>query len=534
MRQTELSAAYDRYADSLYAYARFLLREPADAVDALEATFLVAAAPEAGPADPAALRAWLYALARNECLRLITAGEAASALHAGHDDSAHDDSAHDDTAHDDTAHDDTADGDADRALLRAALRGLTPADRDIIGMVWHGLEVAEIAAVLGVPSDDALTLFSLARDRLERSAVALHTARAARPDCAALRSRLGNWDGHLTVPLVRRIGQHVQHCAVCSARQRQELRPATLLSLTPGALLGAAVTAETARRAAATTGVIRDQVLDAGYDAGPEATAARETAARHKGAFRKDGFPAARPAGSSGSGGSRRRRAVAGLSVAAAVAVIAVIASLGAGQHARTAAGGGQAGLTGDSSGAPAAGTGGPPAAGTPSQTATGAPRRPARPSAAADPSAPDSPAATYAAAPPPAATAPAVPAGAPPGSPATRPAKPTTPPPARATISVPSSVQMWPSRWGWVGMFTVTVRGGSLSWSIANPNRDLRLSRTSGTSSASVAIGGSGRGGFAPLTVRAGGKTYPARLITSGGGGTRRGRGGGGGGRRR
>jgi DNA-directed RNA polymerase specialized sigma24 family protein len=508
VRDTELSAAYDEYAAYLYAYCRFLLREPAVAVDALEAIFLLAAVPQARPADPGLLRAWLYAVARGDCLRRIRSGQAASAVDSGYDDA--------------------ADGDAGRALLRAALRGLGAADRDVIGMCWHGLEVAEIAAVLGVTRDDALTLFSVARDRLELSAATLLTARAGRPDCPGLRTRLGNWDGHLTVPLARKLGQHIGHCPVCSARRRQELRPATLLGMTPGALLGAAVTGETSRRAAATVDMVRDQVLDTACDRGSKATAAREAAERRVGPFGRNGFPSALPArvGTLDALGiSRRRLTVAGASIAAVIVAVAVIASVGGGQHAKTAAGGaGQAGLTGDSGAAATAGNDVRPAPDTTvsGQSATGSPSRSASPSAAARAGAPSTtPTAaspTTPAAPP---SAPSSQPGVPSGSSSAPPsAKPTSASqaPASGMLGVPSSVELQPDGREWQGTLTVTVSGGSLSWSIADPDPGLRLSQSAGTSSASVEIGAFGRGFFQPLTVRAGDKSYTIS-ITAGGG---------------
>ena len=39
-----LAAAYDRYAPSLFAYCQSLLAEPADAADAVQDTFIIAAA----------------------------------------------------------------------------------------------------------------------------------------------------------------------------------------------------------------------------------------------------------------------------------------------------------------------------------------------------------------------------------------------------------------------------------------------------------------------------------------------------------
>ena len=75
-----LAEAYDRYAMPLYSYCRSILREPADAADAVQDTFLVATAKLRDLRDPGKLRPWLHAVARNECLRRLRAGTALPAL----------------------------------------------------------------------------------------------------------------------------------------------------------------------------------------------------------------------------------------------------------------------------------------------------------------------------------------------------------------------------------------------------------------------------------------------------------------------
>jgi DNA-directed RNA polymerase specialized sigma24 family protein len=72
---TGLAAAYDHYAPELYSYCASLLSDPASAADALEDTFVVAAALQS-LRDASQLKAWLYAVARNECHRRV-AGDGA-------------------------------------------------------------------------------------------------------------------------------------------------------------------------------------------------------------------------------------------------------------------------------------------------------------------------------------------------------------------------------------------------------------------------------------------------------------------------
>ena len=110
--------AYDRYADPLYKYCLAVLGEPAEAADAVRDTFVIAAARLGDLREPDRLRAWLYAVARNECQRLgrpVFASAQAPYVMAGGA---------------------NVDEDAERARLRdlldAATKGLTPGEREVI------------------------------------------------------------------------------------------------------------------------------------------------------------------------------------------------------------------------------------------------------------------------------------------------------------------------------------------------------------------------------------------------------------------
>jgi len=68
-----LAEAYDRYAAALYAYCSFMLPGPDDAVAVVRDTFLIATSRLERLRDPGKLRSWLHAVARNECLRRLSA-----------------------------------------------------------------------------------------------------------------------------------------------------------------------------------------------------------------------------------------------------------------------------------------------------------------------------------------------------------------------------------------------------------------------------------------------------------------------------
>ena len=167
-----LAEAYDRYASPLYSYCRSLLREPADAADAVQDTFVIAASRLAGLRDHNRLRSWLYAVARNECMRRmrLRTVEVTSALEMVPElgDESVDVSR-------------GAEHEELRALLNSAVSGLNAGEHDLIELqLQQDLDAAEIAAILGVSRNHAHALLSRARDQLETSLGAVLVARSGR------------------------------------------------------------------------------------------------------------------------------------------------------------------------------------------------------------------------------------------------------------------------------------------------------------------------------------------------------------------
>jgi RNA polymerase sigma factor (sigma-70 family) len=261
-----LEAAYDRYAPSLYSYCQSLLTEPADAADAVQDTFIIAAAKLSALRDPDRLRPWLYAVARNECRRRLRSAGSAAPLDEA-----------------DGVTDDTADLGAglEQAELRevvwSALAGLTPSEREIIELnLGHELVGADLADALGVPRNQAHAMASRARAHFEAALGVLLVARSGREACAELAGILDGWDGRLTVLLRKRVGRHIRHCSVCGERQRHELSPIALFSVLPVAAL---------------PGALRHQVLGLIADGSPTAVAQRVAVGQRIGPLRSGGFP---------------------------------------------------------------------------------------------------------------------------------------------------------------------------------------------------------------------------------------------------
>jgi RNA polymerase sigma factor (sigma-70 family) len=489
-----LAAAYDKYAGDLYGYCQSLLQDPNDAADAVQDTFVIAASKLAGLRDPERLRAWLFAVARNECRHRLKSRNAAAPLQDAPEQA-----------------DDSVDvgGEAERAeavaLIRAAVGGLNAGERDVINQFWHGLDVPEVAAVLGVSRNHAYTLFSRARDQLEASVAVLLVGRAGRRDCATLDSLLGDWDGRLTALLRKRVGRHIDRCEVCSNRRRQALSPSLLYGLSPGALLALTAMRKlsllVAGQPAGPMSGVRDTVLRLASDPASHASAFGQAAGRSAQSFGMNGFPKSPHHGYLSLVQPHLPFTVAGgtaISAAAAVVVTAVVPH----SPPHRPAGGGpppgapapRAAPSSVTRGGPASGMAGSPAsrpaplgdtasarslAASPGTTSPGATASGASASLAVTASGGTSAAATGPTAGPATAT-PAAPTGT---------ALPTGPISA-GTLSVsPTTVLLSPLLGA---SLTLTATGGPVSWSISEPTSllgELTVSPLTGTLSAGASV---------------------------------------------
>ena len=217
-----LLAASDRYAAVLYGYCHSLLIYPADAADAVHDTFVIAWTKIPCLQDPDRLRAWLFAIARNECYSRPRAG----ALSAARTDTG-----------EMTGHDANV-GDAElQYLVRAALTGLESAERELIELnLRYELEGADLADILGMPRRQAQALATRARSRFTKLLGMLLAAWSARGRCPGAADLLDSWDGTLTAALCKRLTSHVRRCSVCYRIRHREIRPAMMLALLPAAV----------------------------------------------------------------------------------------------------------------------------------------------------------------------------------------------------------------------------------------------------------------------------------------------------------
>jgi RNA polymerase sigma factor (sigma-70 family) len=455
-----LAAAYDRYAAPLYTYCRTLLREPADAADAVQDTFVIAASRLSALRDPDRLRSWLYAVARNECHRRLRGGSAQAPLEEAPEVS-----------------DESADVSIDaerrelRLLVGAALSGVGPAEREVLELqLRQGLDGSEVAAVLGLTRNHAHALLSRARDQMETSLGVLLVARSGRSECAELDALLADWDGHLSVLLRKRLNRHLERCPICSDRRRRELAPAMFLGLAPLLALPAI--------AGALPDGLRETVLHAAAEASAHPVAM---------AMGRGGFPKQVQRPPHAWLRSRSLQAAAAAACAGGIAIAAaVIASPGPAQHVALPGSatipatipGGTVPGSHSAIAPPGKRTGKAPGSTAPASAAAafahGRAAGEPQPTTGSSPGSGTGSTSTQ----PSTSTSSSAPASSTPASPPSSP-----PPPASGTLSVsPTTIVLAPLLGG---SFTLTASGGPVHWSISEPSSvlgALTLSQTSGT----------------------------------------------------
>jgi RNA polymerase sigma factor (sigma-70 family) len=212
---------YERYHNALYRYCRSILRNDADAQDALQSTFASAfAALRSGQRD-APMRPWLFRIAHNEsisalrrrrpCFELSAASERGTA------------SAEEEVA-----------GRAELKLLLRDLRELTDRQRSALVLrELSGLSHEEIAIAIGTSVGGAKQMIFEARRALFEFAQGRDMA------CDEIRKTISDADGRSL--RARRVRAHLRECTACASFAAAiPARSAQLRALTPVLPAGAA------------------------------------------------------------------------------------------------------------------------------------------------------------------------------------------------------------------------------------------------------------------------------------------------------
>lgn len=214
------AAIYDRYADRIHDFCASMLRNRADAADALQETFAIAFEAIDDLAEPARLRSWLYAIANRSVRDSINrrgtpffAADADLVLTA------------------------TAGQPLSRAELAEfiwqASGGLDIADRILLDLHQRqGLEGRDLAGAAGMAGPQLDARLPRLEAQVERSLGALLVARTGRRSCPDLSAVLSHID-ELPPDFRDRVTAHVDDCELCNSRRRIAPNPLTLLVATP-------------------------------------------------------------------------------------------------------------------------------------------------------------------------------------------------------------------------------------------------------------------------------------------------------------
>ena len=275
---------YDIYGTRLYAYCHELLADPKLSADALRDTFIVAVNRIRELAEPEEFGAWLYALARKECMR-VGISDDAPADAAG-----------------------AARGDRLARLALDCYSMLEPDERELLDLAFrHRLVDSDLALVLGLDESQISSRVTQAQAGLETSLLVVLAARTGDPKCAEAAEfgrRFDDIDGKGVPTWLQGAARHVERCSICGDAVRNR-RPLRLFEELPHSFMPPGV---------------RSRVLEALRD--PAGSALAEQIAERAGRFDEAGFPTA--GGSKISRGRKWALPLGGFVVAAA-AVLAIV-----------------------------------------------------------------------------------------------------------------------------------------------------------------------------------------------------------------
>jgi RNA polymerase sigma factor (sigma-70 family) len=188
---------YERYHQPLYRYCRSILRNDADAQDALQSTFAAAFAALGRGQPDAPIRPWLFRIAHNEAVSALRRRRPTAALSAASDQST-------------TSVEDQVAERAEVDVLLRDLRELNERQRSALVMrELSGLSHEEIAIALGASVGAAKQTIYEAR----RSLFEFGEGRAMA--CDDIRRMVSDADGRLLRS--RRVRAHLRECAGCAA-----------------------------------------------------------------------------------------------------------------------------------------------------------------------------------------------------------------------------------------------------------------------------------------------------------------------------
>jgi RNA polymerase sigma factor (sigma-70 family) len=225
---SSLAEVYDFYAPRLFDYCHALLRDQDLAADALHDSLIAMREHIGKLREPERFRSWIYAIVRNECLRLLADPDRPEQRHEAPEQN--EDAFLD--AEERQRLEET------RQLVHSALAGMAARHREAVDLsARHDLAAEELAGVLGISSQQATELVAQSRDDLDNSLAAAIIARSGRGDCPSVAALVDEDQWPLPTEVCRKLMRHIESCPVCRDRRKRKVSTNRLMQVLPVAAI---------------------------------------------------------------------------------------------------------------------------------------------------------------------------------------------------------------------------------------------------------------------------------------------------------
>lgn len=221
-------ALYERYFGPVYDFLVRLMRDPEEAADVTQDTFIRAMRAIRTLREGSSFRGWLFRIARNTALNRLAQRRRSETLDGDAERPAFAVVDERRLSDPETA----AEAEEAAALVWEAAQALDPRQLSLLDLhLRQGLDTAEIAEVLGVTRNNAAVMLHRLRNAV-RSAIETRIL-AERPACPRLAEALGPPPIALTPEVRRTVEKHVQGCPECDERRRRLVPLAVFAALAP-------------------------------------------------------------------------------------------------------------------------------------------------------------------------------------------------------------------------------------------------------------------------------------------------------------
>jgi RNA polymerase sigma factor (sigma-70 family) len=224
--QAAFGELYERYFDRVYDFLARMVRDPSEAADLTQDTFVRAMNSLGSLNKGGSFKSWLFTIARNTALNRLERASRTQPLEGKND-------AGEEQTYD--VVDTDRFGDPEEAAQAAGLASLVweaaaalePKYRSVLMLnLREGLDSAEIAEVMGVTKNNAYVLVNRMKSALGSAVGALALFRNGRRECAELDAVIARLQvGELNPEVRRVIEAHAGSCEVCQEQRRKLASP---------------------------------------------------------------------------------------------------------------------------------------------------------------------------------------------------------------------------------------------------------------------------------------------------------------------